>query len=77
MIFDQHNEGKIFYAELKAELFKMMQARSNIGGITGKPFEDGKLVGRWECIQSVMRMLQKEQEQLREAKKQEDENEEN
>ena len=71
MIFDQHDVSKIVFKELVAKIDEMLNQNNNIKSVTGKPFEDGKLVGKFEGVFQVRQMLRCEYEKIKNATKEE------
>ena len=50
----------------------MADSHSRIGSINGNPFNDGKQVGRWEGVKSVLQMLESERKKHENESKQEE-----
>jgi hypothetical protein len=72
MLFDVNDSRMIFYKELASKLLSMADSHSRIGSINGNPFNDGKQVGRWEGVKSVLQMLESERKKHENESKQEE-----
>lgn len=72
MLFDGNDSRMIFYKELVSKLNEMSNSHSRIGSISGNPFDDGKQVGRWEGVKSVLQMLDVERRKHANESKQEE-----